>query len=258
MTLLQEIITTLSDASVVQVCLGLRWTGVVVEREGHHSCGLATTIAEVKEHAGAPMVPQAGHLEQLTALELARLSLDFQPALTSIGTAAINALVPQQPETWFPGNAEHLLASLGAGKRVAVVGHFPFVPRLKECVGELAVLELRPKGDDLPAESAPSVLPRAEVIAITGMAFINHTLEGLLKLCNPKALVVALGPSTPLSPVLFEHGVDIICGAIVTDVQPVMHILSQGANFRQIHRAGVRLVNAARDPSVLVSDTRSS
>lgn len=33
----------------------------------------------------------------------------------------------------------------------------------------------------------------------------HHTFAGLLALCRPDALVMVLGPSTPLSPVLFDY-----------------------------------------------------
>jgi hypothetical protein len=91
-----------------------------------------------------------------------------------------------------------------------------------------------------PAESAAGVIPQADVVAITGTALINHTLDGLLALCRPDALVMVLGPSTPLSPVLFEHGATIISGARVVDEAAVMRTVAQGATFQQVE--GVRLL----------------
>jgi hypothetical protein len=78
------------------------------------------------------------------------------------------------------------------------------------------------------------------------MTLANHTLEGLLRLCKPEALVMVLGPSTPLNPVLYDYGVDILSGSIVAEIEPVLKAVSQGANFRQVHRAGVRLVTVTR------------
>jgi len=78
------------------------------------------------------------------------------------------------------------------------------------------------------------------------MALINHTLPDLLAHVNPEAFVILLGPSTPLSPLLFEFGIDWLAGAILTKTEPVLQAVSQGADFRQLHRFGVRLVNMAR------------
>jgi len=75
---------------------------------------------------------------------------------------------------------------------------------VREVAGRLWVLERRPVEGDLPAEMAAEVLPQADVAAITGTSLINHTFEGLMKLCRPDALVIVLGPTAPLSPVLFD------------------------------------------------------
>jgi uncharacterized protein (DUF4213/DUF364 family) len=143
-------------------------------------------------------------------------------------------------------NAEEMIARLGAGKRVALVGHFPFVDRLKTRVGELAVLELNPRPGDHPAEAAPQVLGQAQVAAITGMTVQNHTLEALLDWIAPGAEVLVLGPSTPLHSRLFAHGIGVLSGALVTDIPAVLRCIAQGGNFQQIHRCGVRLVNMIR------------
>ena len=246
MELLKKLLSDLPDGEVAEVRIGLHWTAVVIEIEGKQRCGLSSTLENPHEHGGEPQVPKAGLLETLTGRQLAAFAhRKNQPTLASVGVAALNALLPL-PETVSEINAEHVLTDYGADKRVAIVGHFPFIPRLRERVRELVVLERDPREGDLPAEAASQVLPKSEVVAITGMALVNHTLEGLLRLCAPESLVMVLGPSTPLSPVLFDYGVDLLSGSIVTKTEPVMRAVSQGANFRQVHRAGVQLVTMKR------------
>ena len=139
-------------------------------------------------------------------------------------------------------NAGDVLAQKGKGKQVALVGHFPFVPELREQVGKLNVLELRPQDGDLHASEAPRIIPQSDVVAITSMAFVNGTMDGLLKLCPPEAYVIVLGPSTPLSPLLFAHGMDMLCGSIVDVIDPVLDSILADNGFQQIKRHGVRLV----------------
>jgi uncharacterized protein (DUF4213/DUF364 family) len=191
-------------------------------------------------------VPQAGDLELLTGLELAAQTQSEQPTLVSVGMAAVNALLPRQPTSWVDLNAEDVIASHGAGQSVALIGHFPFVERLRAKGGQLTVLELDPQPGDLPVSAATEVLPQAQVVAITGMTLLNHTLDILLSLCASDALVILLGPSVPLDRILFKRGVDILCGSIITDLDGVLAAVRQGANFRQVHRAGVRLVTITR------------
>jgi uncharacterized protein (DUF4213/DUF364 family) len=165
--------------------------------------------------------------------------------------AAVNALLPRKPASWVDLNAENVIASHGAGQPVALIGHFPFIDRLQTKVGQLTVLELDPQPGDLAATAAVEVIPRSRVVAITGMTLLNNTLDRLLDLCSPDALVILLGPSVPLAPILFERGADILCGSIVRDVNAVLSAVRQGANFKQIHRAGVRLVTVTKPGLVL-------
>jgi uncharacterized protein (DUF4213/DUF364 family) len=238
--IVEQILGTLEEASLEHVRIGAFWTAVVVSRRGQQRCGLASTTLGVDHHHAHPPVGQAGHLLEGSAVELARLALSEQPLEASIGLAAINALLPVDETRCHDENALLTLQRKGAGRRVALVGHFPFVPRLRPAVGELAVLELNPQPGDLPAKEAAEVIPQADVVAITGTALINHTLEGLLSLCRPEAYVMVLGPSSPFSPILFQHGVTTIAGTLITEIAVALRCLSQGATFQQME--GVRTV----------------
>jgi hypothetical protein len=245
MKLVNELLATLPEGSVQDIRVGAFWTAVVATVDGQQCCGLASTLRDDDEdhhHGGGPAVRDAGRLLECSARELAELARSYHPLEAAVGMATINALLPRQEEQWVDLNAGQVIARRGAGKRVALVGHFPFIPDVRERVGALSVLEKRPAGEDLPAEAAYDVIPRADIVAITGTALLNHTFEGLMALCRPEALVLVLGPSTPLSPILFEHGVHILSGSVVEDVPAVLRAVSQGANFRQLHRCGVRLV----------------
>ena len=131
-------------------------------------------------------------------------------------------------------NAADLILEKGEGRRVAVVGHFPFLPRVREKVETLWVIEKNPKEGDLEEAEADQVIPQAHVVALTGTSLTNHTLEHLLTLCDPKAYVLMLGDTVPLSPVLFDYGVHALSGTKVVDVDLALACVSQGANFRQI------------------------
>jgi len=244
--LTRAVLDTLPDGEVEQVCLGLHWTAVVLEVDGDRRCGLASTLGGNHIH-GEPDVPQAGYLESYSGRDLAEMIYSERPLLASVGTAAVNALLPREPETWSHINAEEVIAEYGAAKQVVLVGHFPFVSRLAPRVGKLTVLELDPQPGDLPAMAAAEVIPSARVIAISGSTLINHTLSELLALRQPGTRVIVLGPSTFLSPVLFKYGIDILAGAVVVDIDAVIKTIREGGNFRQVHQAGVQLVTIQKD-----------
>ena len=241
--MINDLLAAVPDAPVVDVRIGLSWTAVVVELAGRRRCGLAATLRGERSHGG-PAMPDAGHLVGRGGHELASWARLGAASLTqtSVGFAALNALLGENEQPWIDLNAADMIAERGAGKHVALIGHFPFVESLRERVGLLSVLELQPRPGDLPASAAAEILPQADIVAITATTLINGTFAGLMGLRNLDALTMVLGPSTPLSPVLFDHGVDILSGALVMNIDATLQAVSQGAGFRQVHRAGVRLV----------------
>jgi hypothetical protein len=88
-------------------------------------------------------------------------------------------------------------------------------------------------------------MPEADVVAITGSSLINHTFERIMVNCRSGSFKIMLGPSTPLSPVLFDYGLDAIGGALVEDSKTVLTMVEEGASFRQL--TGVRTVIMSKD-----------
>jgi uncharacterized protein (DUF4213/DUF364 family) len=220
-------------------------TEVATTNTGSFRAGLAATQSVQDLEHGRPAVREAGRLIGKTGREMAALAASDSLTERSIGFAAINALLGVDELACVDRNAEDLILERAAGRKVAIVGHFPFVPKAREVAEACWVLELDPGAGDLPAESAPEIIPQADVVAITGMTLINGTFETLAALPRPGAYVVVLGPSTPLSPLLFDYGVDAISGAVITDISAALAAVSQGANFRQI--PGKRLLTMGRD-----------
>jgi uncharacterized protein (DUF4213/DUF364 family) len=176
---------------------------------------------------------------------LAELALSSELMEAGIGVAAINSLLHMDESLSVEVNASEVLASRGRGRTVALIGHFPFIRQLRESVKELWVLEQNPREDEYSAAAAVELLPQADVVAITGSTLVNHTLDDLLKLCQPQATVMVLGPSTPLSPILFDHGVDIISGTQVVDEGAVLRTVGQGGTFRQVE--GTKLLTFMKE-----------
>jgi len=246
MSLIDDLLASALEGEVLDVRIGLHWTAVVAEVAGQRRCGLASTLQGPSDHTGEPDIPEAGRLATYSGLELASLLRSESPLQRSVGGAALNALLPRQVGEWPAQNAEQVIASLGAGKTIAIVGRFPFARRIGHLAKELLVLERDPRPGELPEAAAADVIPRADLLAITGMTLLNHTLEQLLALAAPGATVLVVGPTTPLSPILFEYGAHMLSGSVVTNIEAVIGAVSQGANFRQVHKAGVRLATLRR------------
>ncbi len=240
MAIIDEVLSSITgDSRVREVRACVNWTAVLSSR-----LGLASTMKDPGGgHHCHGVVRDVGALHEKSGRELAEWVNSRVLLEASIGMAALNSLLEIDESRCSELNASELLAKRGEGKRVAIVGHFPFIPKLREVARELWVIEKRTIPGDLPEDAAEEFLPRAHVVAITGTAFINHTIDRLLELAQNSFRVI-LGPSTPLSPVLLEHGVDAISGTLVVESDLVLRYISQGATFQQVK--GVRLLTMVR------------
>ena len=237
MKLLDDLISTLNeDSRVKEIHACVFWTAVLSKH-----CGLASSFHE--EHPYHRPVRDVGSLTGKSTLELAEYARSDNPLEASIGMAAINSLIDVDEASCVEENAFDILAREGMDKKIAIVGHFPWIPKLRAVARKLWVIEQRPEEEDLPAEAAESILPQADVVGITGTSFINHTVEKLLEL-SKSSFTIMVGPTSPLSPVLFDYGVDVIAGVKVVEPEKTIRCISEGAIFSQIE--GVKLVTMAK------------
>ena len=244
MTFLESLLGRLSGEcpEVRGVWIGPYWTAVQTER----GTGLATTLLEEGPTHGehAQRMPGAGNLSRMSARELAEGVLDDFPLARSVGLAALNALLPDPQGRITERNAGELAAEKGAGRTVGVVGWFPFIPQLKKVAAGVEIFEKDPATGYALTEERAARLERCDGICITASALLNRTLEGLLEAVRPEAWKILVGPSAPLCREALALGFDAICGARVTEPEPVLRVIQQGGCFQQIRQTGgVRLLN---------------
>ena len=234
MTLLEELTQSLDyDCPVRDIRQGVFHTAAITRH-----CGLAATLPKDALRQSPPLVTEPGFLLEKNTKDLVALVHSQSLLEAAIGMATINSLLVVDNAALVERNAGDILLEKGAGKNVAVIGHFPFLPKLREKTANLWVLENNPRDGDLGPEQAGEYLPQADVVAITGTSLTNHTFDELIRICQPNAYVLMLGDSVPFSPLLFDHHVDALCGTQVIDADLVLRCVSQGANYRQIR--GVR------------------
>ena len=230
------------DDAVTQVVKGVYWTAVV-----SRWCGLASTMMAERCLDEDGEETALSSPTESTALQLARLALSSEISRASLGMAAINSLIDVDTSRCSDINAGDMLLREGAGRNVSVIGHFPFTEELRKVAGHLWVIEKRQWPGDHPEGDAAEYLPRSDVVAISSTTLINHTLFRLLPLCPKKSLKILLGPTTPLTEVLFDYGIDVVSGSRVVDRERALKYIGEGVNFRQLKRTGaVRLLTMTR------------
>jgi uncharacterized protein (DUF4213/DUF364 family) len=156
----------------------------------------------------------------------ALLDLAFSDDLAeaSVGVATLNSIVSRYME---PGKAKRGMLPRARDKKVAVVGAFPFVERLRELASEVWTISSDLGEGDYAEGEAENILHVADISIVSGAAVVNHSLERYLKWAEPSYTIV-FGPTTPLSPVLFKYGADQIGGIKITNEGRVATAIAAG------------------------------
>jgi len=218
-----------NNAGVKDVRVGISWTGVY----GNY-CGLSKTYGIPVKHKN--YTRNMGNLTQMTTLELAEYAQSWNLVEASIGVAAIMAMIPPEPNA-PEFNAEELILEKGNGKKVVMVGAFPFIDKLRAVAKEFYILELDPSFLDpnnniIPATASEYLIPESELLVVTGSALINKSLERILTLASENnTYTVILGPSTIMSEVFFDYGADVLAGSEVLKPEAILRKISQSGGM---------------------------
>ncbi len=227
MVCIDQLIAAVPSHPVQDVLVGCFTT--CVHARNH---GLASTLKPAA-HSGFGL-SDAGNLTGMDVQKLARMARSTNTLDASVGIAAINSMADLTANITRTGNARELLLEKGAGKTLGMIGHFPFVERVRNRFRATLVFELVPQPGDMEANRIPERLGEADVVALTATSLINHTFSDVMQWIRKDAFVVLLGPSTPLYPRLFDFGIDALCGSVVTDSHRAMEMMQQAAPFRKL------------------------
>lgn len=203
--------------SVDEVLVGLNWTLV---RAGRY-CGIARSPDRGTEGARSLCThsPLSGH--PLSALAQWLCSLD--PLRRSVGLAAINAFWNSrvQPRTKGP-TGWHRFTPPGEG--LVIVGRFhEAMVRLPAA----RIIEREPVANDIPENQSDTVLAGAKAIAITAQTLMNGSLEPLLARTGHIPQRLLLGPSAPVTDILFDAGITSVSGLAVTSPDQIRTFIAE-------------------------------
>jgi len=204
----------LEDLALSRVCVSLCYTAVMLDN-GY--VGLCHTPTEDIAHTHWG---RRRDFHGFKALEITRLANSLDMIEKTVGIATLNAL------------SQYLMDSDGYERQfgmdafdaidvrredsVAVVGYIrPIVGKLRAKAREVHVFERNPqlRGDALPDTFVDSILPKADVVVISGSSLVNGTLDRLLELSKRARFVVFAGPTASTLPEpLFKRGVSVVAG----------------------------------------------
>ncbi|MEW6265251.1 MAG: DUF364 domain-containing protein [Thermodesulfobacteriota bacterium] len=238
----------MDDLTVARLVIGLFFTGVKLSNGQAGVC--YTPVKEIPSAVCCPSsvgrvfdptaIPGTGAAPVLAGLDSA------EPLKTATAIAVLNALSATCWDRGLTGGYS-IKRNLDAQeavpmpleRSVAVIGAFvPTLRILKRRGGTWWVIEQDPrtlKDDELdhfvPAESSTDIIGRADVLIITGVTLINHTLAGILEAAKPGADIAVMGPTAGFLPEpLFKRGVRVVGGVWVRKADQLLDVLAAGGS----------------------------
>lgn len=254
------------DIKVERAVIGIFFTGVLLNTGHAGIC--ATPIKEIPEAVCCPSsarsMPNAGHLTERSVLKYLDDALSRIPMKKAMGIAVLSAL---SSYCWGKGliNGYNMKVGVDAIEcldlkddtyPVLIGAIVPLLRILKSRQKPFSVIELDPrtlKPEEMPyyvpPEKTEEIVPKADVLIITGTTLINGTLESLLKLARPDAQVVVLGPTASILPhAFFRRGVNVLGGDTITNPGKMLDTLAEGGSGYSLYgKSAERVVITAKN-----------
>jgi uncharacterized protein (DUF4213/DUF364 family) len=234
--------------SIERVVIGLFFSGVKLS---NGCAGLSyTPVKDVPEAVCCPS--SAGRIfdpfkiKGMPAAEVLTALNSNEPIKAAMAIAALNAL---SAACWERGLTDDYriqmdadavdVVRMPAERSVALIGAFvPVLRKLKARGGRWWVIEQDPrtlKADEMahyvPADRSRQTIAAADVLIITGVTLVNHTLEPILEAARPDAEIAVIGPTASLLPdALFKRGVRVMGGVRVKKPDELLDVLAAGGS----------------------------
>jgi len=239
---------SLETLTIENIVIGLFFTGV---RLSNGTGGICFT--PVKDIPQAVCCPSSARrildpfkVRGIEVKEVLSEVLSREPIKVAVAIATLNAL---SATCLSQGWAEQYrikiktdaldVVSMPKETSVAVVGAIvPALQRLKKRGGTWWVIEQDPrtlKSDEIshfiPANRSVAIMRQSEVLIITGVTLLNHTLEEILQVARPSAEIAVIGPTASMLPEpLFARGVTAVGGVLVRHADKLLDTLAAGGS----------------------------
>jgi uncharacterized protein len=225
-TLVREtLLTAISDHSVVieDVNLFRHWVVVKAGRWEMSTCFSATP--GLTEDSGDTWL---GDLIGKNAAETAQQYLAANDVLKiAVGMACLKCVIPLVSE-FSESSAFAPFSEETKTRSSCFIGHFQEAATWREEGRPVSIVELLPKPGDIHWDDSHQVLSQAEIVFMTGLTLVNGTFGEVVRRTPGAKIRVIMGPTVPLTPVLFNLGLHWLGTCRILDIAKTLRYFGQG------------------------------
>lgn len=169
----------------------------------------------------------------------------------STGMSCLNSALPV-PEGAFAGNAVEPFLERARRMKTCFIGHFPDADQWRKEKYPVEVIELFPEPGDIHWNDSRRALGEAEIVFITGLTLVNGTFPEVIRRTPNARYRVLMGPTVPLSPVFFDHGIHLVGSTLILDIDRAVDCCRWGAGSFIFEPEGIiQRVNLTRTPELM-------
>lgn len=215
---LEEATPYLEGINIKDAVIGISLIGM--ELSNNH-VGVSYVLRENLK-SGCSIFPYAQDILGKDSLEIAEWALTGQDDLQrSIGVAVLTAASRSLPLADADTSIHPFSIEITPEDNVCLIGYIPQVANMfNGMVKNVFIFDRGVSqkggifGKVLPEEEQKDILPKCEIVFLSGTTVINHSIEELLSLCKNAREIVLIGASTPMFPNAFVGtGVSILAGS---------------------------------------------
>jgi uncharacterized protein (DUF4213/DUF364 family) len=234
--------------TIERVVIGIFFTGVKLSNGSGGMC--FTPIKEIPQAVCCPSslraLPWSGKFKGRLVTDFLDSLFDTSPMKRAVGIAIVNALSascwkldpPVEYSLERGPDALETIEIPGDANVVVIGALVPILQRLKKRGTPFSIIEMDPrtlKADEMPfwvpVDRTAEVVPKADLLIITGTSLLFHSLEPILASAKPGAQIIVVGPTASMLPgAFFRRGVTVLGGDLVSRPDDLLDILSEGGS----------------------------
>jgi uncharacterized protein len=213
-----------NSAVITDIHLSLNW--VIVKARDYAMSTLFLNMPGLDAPCG--MNTFMGGIIGKKAINIAEEFLMSRESLkVAVGMATLKSILPGI-HVYEAGNAIDIYREDVKTCPTCFIGHFEQAEKWRLEGDPVNIIELFPRPGDIHWNDSHDVLARAEIVFMTGLTLVNNTFDEVIRRTPMAKKRIIMGPTVPMSLVLFDFGVDHIGVTIIKDPASTITYCNRG------------------------------
>lgn len=198
----------------------------VVIKAGRYE--MSTCFSATRGLTENPRDTWLGNLIGRKAAEIAEEHLASTDVLRiAVGMACLKCVIPLVTE-FSVSSATDPFSEQTKSHPSCFIGHFHDAEIWRDEGRPVSIVELLPRPGDIHWDDSHAVLSRAKLVFMTGLTLVNGTFGEVIRRTPNATTRVIMGPTVPLTPVLFKLGLHRLGTSRIIDVQKTLRYFGMG------------------------------